>query len=58
MKGWSRTSMKSLHELEDEIIECGGVLYGRNEGDQLALNLASVDPLRGVQVSEHGSIEV
>ena len=50
--------MKGLHELEDEVIECGGVLDGRDEGDQLALDLSSVDPLGGVQVSKHSSVQV
>lgn len=50
--------MQSLHELEDEIIECGRVLNGRNEGDKLTLDLASTDALGRVKVHHDGCIKV
>lgn len=44
------TCVQSLHQLEDEVIESGGVLDGRNERHQLALDLACSDTLGGVKV--------
>ena len=50
--------MQSLHELEDEVIECGRVLDGWNEGYKLTLDLASTDALGRVKVRDDGSIKV
>ena len=50
--------MKALHELEDEVIESGRVLYGWDEGHQLALDRVCGDTPRGVKIPKDGCEQV
>lgn len=52
------TCVESFHELEDDVINGGRVLDGRDKGHQLALHLPRVHSLGGVKARKHGSVEM